>query len=79
MAWLGVCYKGEQSNVLSNIIDKHKAWLKGDRMPKLYGDNFFVIYDSNTAREFIKKIKSENFSGKIIVYTIPSVLLEIEK
>lgn len=79
MAWLGVCYEGEQNDFLPEVVREHEDWLKGDRMPRMYGSNFFVIYDSNTAREFIKKIKNKLAGGRIVVYTIPSVLMDIKK
>ena len=79
MAWLGICYEGYDEEFLSSAVARHQSWLKGERTPRMYGKNFIVIYDSNTAREFVKKIKKELHSGKMIVYTIPSVLMEIHK
>lgn len=79
MAWLGICYEGVDSDFLPSALRKHEAWLSGDRMPKLYGSNFVVIYDSNTARELIKKLTSELATGRIVVYTIPSVLLDVKR
>ena len=79
MAWLGICYDGPDSEFLPSTIEKHKQWLKGDRIPRIFGKHFIVIYDSNTAREFVKKIKSELEQGKIVVYTIPSILMEFQR
>ncbi len=79
MAWLGICYEGTDGDFLPSILRKHEAWLAGDRMPKLFGSNFVVMYDSNTARELLKKIKTDLVTGRIVVYTIPSVLMEIKR
>lgn len=79
MAWLGICYEGGDNEFLPEAVKRHNAWLSGDRVPRLYGKNFIVIYDSNTAREFVKKLTKEIVTGKLVVYTIPSVLLEMKK
>lgn len=79
MAWIGVCYEGEDSGFLPSMVEKYQPWLKGDRIPRMFGENFIVIYDSNIAREFLKKIKTELKTGNIIAYTIPSILMEIRK
>lgn len=79
MAWLGICYEGADGEFLPAALRKHEAWLSGDRIPKLYGNNFVVIYDSNTARELIKKLTAELITGRIVVYTIPSILMEYKR
>jgi hypothetical protein len=42
-------------------------WLKGDRLPRFFGDSFIVLYDSNTAREFAKKCKEASDDDNVIV------------
>lgn len=78
MAWLGICYEGEEANFLPRVVEENHEWLKNDRIPRVYGSHFVLIYDSNTAREFLKKIKSQLKTGKITVYTVPSVLTEYQ-
>jgi hypothetical protein len=79
MAWLGICYEGPDSGFLITMVEKHKSWLQGDRVPRMYGNSFMVIYDSNTARELVKKIEYDLSKGRILVYTIPSILKDVKK
>lgn len=79
MAWVGICYEGDDAEFLTSMVDKYRSWLSGDRLPRMFGKNFILIYDSNTAREFLKKIKGDLEKGKIIVYSIPAVLTEFER
>jgi hypothetical protein len=57
MAYIGIGYSGEQQDFLRDVVSRHSSWLKGDRIPRFFGDSFVVLYDSNTAREFAKKCK----------------------
>jgi hypothetical protein len=79
MAWIGVCYEGSDTEFLSSELEKYSAWLNGDRLPRLVGKNLMIIYDSNTAQEFLKKLRKDLISGKVTVYNIPHVLMEFEK
>jgi hypothetical protein len=55
MAYIGIGYSGNRPAFLREFVAGHEAWLKGDRVPRFFGDSFIVLYDSNTAREFAKK------------------------
>ncbi|MBD3390605.1 MAG: hypothetical protein GF418_01175 [Chitinivibrionales bacterium] len=68
MAYIGIGYQGSDPSFLRNLVEKHIAWLKGDRVPRFYGDNFIVLYDSNTAREFAGKCKRAAPENSILVY-----------
>jgi len=68
MSYLGVGYSGPEDTFLKDVVDEHKNWLSGDRLPRFYGNRFLVMYDSNTAREFIKKISKAAEGKKITVY-----------
>ena len=57
MAYLGIGYSGSDPLFLRDLVNKHICWLKGDRLPRFFGDGFLILYDSNTAREFAKKCK----------------------
>ncbi len=71
MAYLGIGYIGDDSAFsLSDFVERHSAWLKGDRLPRLFGDQFAVLYDSNTAREFAKKCQTAAPKDTIIVYSL---------
>ena len=52
---------------LRDLVNKHIDWLKGDRLPRFFGDDFIVLYDSNTAREFAKKCKEASDDENVIV------------
>jgi hypothetical protein len=68
MAYLGIGYTGTQPAFLQEFVGRHAAWLKGDRMPRFFGDAFVVLYDSNTAREFAKKCKDAAEKNSITLY-----------
>ncbi len=55
MSYIGIGYCGEEESFLRKQVNQHIDWLKGDRLPRFYGDGFIVLYDSNIAREFAKK------------------------
>lgn len=68
MAYIGLGYSGPQPDFLREFVRRHTAWLKGDRMPRFFGDGFIVLYDSNTAREFAKKCKDAAEKNSITLY-----------
>ena len=70
MAYLGIGYSGSESAFLREQVNRHIDWLKGDRLPRFYGDDFIVLYDSNTAREFAKKCRNADTGGGIHIYTM---------
>ncbi|MBN2036650.1 MAG: hypothetical protein JW768_07910 [Chitinispirillaceae bacterium] len=70
MAYIGIGYSGEIPGFLRSIASMHEAWLKGDRVPRFYGDSFVVLYDSNTAREFARKCREAAGENAIIVYSM---------
>lgn len=70
MAYLGIGYSGSNSLFLREQVNLHISWLKGDRLPRLFGDAFLVLYDSNTAREFAKKCKNAAEENSITIYSM---------
>jgi hypothetical protein len=68
MAYIGIGYSGERPALLRDLVELHSAWLKGDRVPRFFGDAFVVLYDSNTAREFAKKCKDAAEKDSITIY-----------
>ena len=70
MAYLGIGYSGPETSFLREQVNKRSDWLKGDRLPRFYGDDFIVLYDSNTAREFAKKCMAADPHGDIHIYTM---------
>ena len=68
MAYIGIGYSGEHHDFLRDMVSRHTAWLKGDRIPRFFGDEFIILYDSNTAREFAKKCKETAGKNSITVY-----------
>lgn len=70
MAYLGIGYSGEHPTFLRDQVTKHIAWLKGDRLPRFFGNAFVVLYDSNTAREFGKKCKDADHEEAVSIFTI---------
>ena len=70
MAYLGIGYSGPETAFLREQVNKHIDWLKGDRLPRFYGDDFIVLYDSNTAREFAKKCKMADLNDALQFYTM---------
>ena len=70
MAYLGIGYTGNNPAFLREQVNKHMSWLKGDRLPRFFGDSFIVLYDSNTAREFAKKCSQSAPRNALMVYPI---------
>jgi hypothetical protein len=70
MAYLGIGYAGPEASFLREQVNKQIDWLKGDRLPRFYGDDFIVLYDSNTAREFAKKCKKADRNDALHIYTM---------
>lgn len=68
MAYIGLGYSGPEPSFLRDFVSRHAAWLKGDRMPRFFGDAFIVLYDSNTAREFAKKCRDAAEKNSITLY-----------
>jgi hypothetical protein len=73
MAYLGIGYTGENTEFLKQQVEDHKSWLKGDRLPRFFGDSFVVLYDSNTAREFAKKCQSVAAADTITLFTMDRI------
>lgn len=71
MAYLGIGYNGQDTKFLRSMVDENRDWLKGDRVPRFYGDSFLLLYDSNTAREFAYKCRSmAPEQAKLTVYPV---------
>jgi len=70
MAYIGIGYTGDNPTFLRDLVNKHSDWLKGDRQPHFYGDGFLVLYDSNTAREFVRKCRDNASQNQISVYPL---------
>jgi hypothetical protein len=68
MAYIGIGYSGNNAVFLRDIVSNNGSWLKGDRLPRFFGDGFVVLYDSNTAREFVKKCKASAEKNSITIY-----------
>jgi hypothetical protein len=68
MAYIGIGYCGDNISFLRDQVDKNSKWLKGDRVPRFFGNCFLVLYDSNTAREFAHKCELEARTSEIIIY-----------
>ena len=68
MAYLGIGYSGAKKTFLTDMVNENLEWLKGDRLPRFFGDSFLVLYDSNTAREFAKKCSDADEENGIIIY-----------
>jgi hypothetical protein len=68
MAYVGIGYSGRDGSFLHGQVDKHIAWLRADRLPRFFGDRFMVLYDSNTAREFVRKCREEAEPDALAVY-----------
>ncbi len=68
MAYIGVGYSGGDDRFLQDRVDEHRAWLEGDRLPRFFGDRFIVLYDSNTAREFVGKCRGAAEPHTLSVY-----------
>ncbi|NLG19172.1 MAG: hypothetical protein GX556_17755 [Fibrobacter sp.] len=74
MTYLGIGYSGSDPSFLREQVNLNLAWLKGDRLPRFFGDSFLVLYDSNTAREFAKKVKAAAEKDSITIYTMDKPL-----
>ena len=70
MAYIGIGYSGKDPDFLPNFVNQHKIWLEGDRQPKFFGNGYLILYDSNTAREFVKKCLSSAPRNTISIYPI---------
>lgn len=70
MAYLGIGYSGRNGTFLREQVNKQINWLKGDRLPRFFGDTFVVLYDSNTAREFAKKCSDADTESAVQIYTM---------
>jgi hypothetical protein len=70
MAYLGIGYSGPEKTFLRDQVNSHIDWLKADRLPRFYGDDFIVLYDSNTAREFAKKCRNADSGNAVHIYTM---------
>lgn len=68
MSYLGIGYTGQNPSFLRDEVNKYMDWLKGDRLPRFFGDSFLVLYDSNTAREFAKKCKKDAEKDVLVFY-----------
>jgi hypothetical protein len=68
MAYLGIGYEGSDPRFLRDRVEENLEWLKGDRVPRFFGDSFVVLYDSNTAREFAKKCRQAAEVRTLSVY-----------
>lgn len=73
MAYLGIGYTGENTEFLKQQVEKHMDWLKGDRLPRFFGNSFIVLYDSNTAREFAKKCQGAADTDTVTLFTMERV------
>lgn len=68
MGYLGIGYCGTREGFLKNLVNENLEWLSGDRNPRMFGDAFLVMYDSNTAREFAKICTDADDENNIVVY-----------
>jgi len=68
MAYLGIGYSGIKKDFLTDLVSENQDWLKGDRVPRFFGDSFLVMYDSNTAREFARKCRDADRENGIVIY-----------
>ena len=68
MAYIGIGFTGESTAFLRDQVNQHMSWLKGDRLPHFFGDRFLIMYDSNTAREFVKKVQKLAGADELTVY-----------
>jgi hypothetical protein len=74
MAYLGIGYSGNETSFLRELVSNYINWLKGDRLPRFYGDDFIVLYDSNTAREFAKRCKDADNCDAVHIYAMDKQL-----
>lgn len=74
MAYIGIGYSGDDQEFLTDFVERNLQWLQGDRQPKFFGKSFVVFYDSNTAREFIKKCLAATSADTISIYPMEKPL-----
>ncbi|HMD69396.1 MAG TPA: hypothetical protein VKF42_10995 [Chitinivibrionales bacterium] len=74
MAYIGIGYSGSDPSFLRGEVDKRLSWLRGERRPHFFGDGFVVLYDSNTAREFVRKCADDAGQGNITLYPMDNPL-----
>jgi hypothetical protein len=53
MAYLGIGYEGEDPDFFHARVRECDTWLTAERTVRFFGDRFIVLYDSNSAREFV--------------------------
>lgn len=70
MAYIGIGYSGSDEAFLKRFVDAHSDWLNGDRQPRFHGPCFIVLYDSNTAREFVRKCSAAAPAGTLSMYAM---------
>ena len=75
MAYLGIGYSGSEPEFLREQVNRNLNWLKGDRLPRFYGESFIVLYDSNTARELAKKLIDAAEENSITIYQMDRPLI----
>jgi hypothetical protein len=68
VAYIGIGYTGTDEGLLRRVAQEHIAWLRADRMPRFFGDAFVVLYDSNTAREFVRECRRRAPPNTLCVY-----------
>jgi hypothetical protein len=68
MAYIGIGNAGDNDLFLREQVNANMGWLKGDRLPHFFGDRFVVLYDSNTAREFVRKCLANAPENSLLVY-----------
>lgn len=74
MAYIGIGYYGDDPEFLTRFVEMNGQWLQGDRQPKFFGKCFIVFYDSNTAREFIKKCLAVAPADSVSIYPMEKPL-----
>ena len=70
MAYIGIGSSNADELFLEKFVEKYSTWLDGDRQPRFHGKGFIVLYDSNTARELVKKCLAEAEAGTISIYSM---------
>jgi len=72
MSYIGIGYKGSDQHYLRKLVLRHDAWLAADRSYSFYGDQFLVMYDSNTTRELCHIICTEVDAADVEFFTLSS-------
>ena len=71
MTYIGIGYTGQTPRFLRDMVEEYADWLQGDRVPRFFGDQFVLLYDSNTAREFARKCLDRAGDGHgVTVYPV---------